>query len=166
MGIERYIITQGVKTKENTIIPIWDERLVFEKSEHGNIIKMKGSDFVEYFSLIECIYDLKKKKIEIGIELNVYPIENNINFKKGEEVYFESDFRTLTCSKIKDIIYVDYELVIKKGRSFDKFEKDIEKDIEINKDSLYAIKRWKPYYELENGKIIEWEHQLYHISNK
>jgi len=43
MDIKRYIIIQAVKTRENELIPIWDDRIVFEKSKmYGNIIKLKG----------------------------------------------------------------------------------------------------------------------------
>lgn len=33
MDIKRYVIVQAVKTVENELIPIWDERLVFDKTE-------------------------------------------------------------------------------------------------------------------------------------
>ena len=40
MDIKKYVIAQAVMTEKNELIPIWDDRLVFEKSEmYGNLIK-------------------------------------------------------------------------------------------------------------------------------
>ena len=42
MDIKRYVVTQAVQTEENELIPIWDERIVFEKTEmYGNVISLK-----------------------------------------------------------------------------------------------------------------------------
>ena len=66
MNIKRYIIVQAVKTKENELIPIWDERIVFEKTEmYGNVITLKEGYRHDYFNIVECIYDLKTKQIEV-----------------------------------------------------------------------------------------------------
>ena len=42
MDIKRYVITQAVKTRENELIPIWDNNIVFDTSElYGNVITLK-----------------------------------------------------------------------------------------------------------------------------
>lgn len=166
MGIKRHIIIQAVKTKENELIPIWDENVIFEKTEmYGNIIKLKNKNSYGNFSLVECIYDLKTKQIELGIELNYYPKENDgLEFKIGEIVLFEKSNRNLAESKISEVVYEVYDLEIKRGCKIDKWWIERLKDVEIDKDALYAIKIWKPFYILDNGRKIEWAHQLYHKS--
>lgn len=165
MEIKRRIIIQAVKTKENELIPIWDERIVFEKTEmYDNVIRLKDSYRHDHFNLVECIYDLKTKQIEIGIELNYYPIEKDLEFKKGEVVLFEKSHRNLAEAKISEVVYEEYEMEIKRGRKLDKWWVERFKDIEIEGNSLYAIKQWKPFYVLDNGTKIEWVHQLYHKS--
>ncbi len=166
MKLERRITIKAIKTKDNELIPIWDKRLVFEKTEmYGNIIRLKDNYRDSYFELIECIYDLKTKQIEIGIELNYYPTEKDLEFKKDEIVFFEKSHRNLAEAKITDIVYEEYKMEIKRGRELDKYWIERFKDIEINKDSLYAIKQWIPFYILDNGKKIEWGHELYHKLN-
>jgi hypothetical protein len=163
MYIKRHIIVQAVKTEENELIPVWDDRIVFEKTEmYGNVISLKDVYRHGYYNLVECIYDLKTKKIEMGVELNYYPIENDLEFKKDEVVLFEKSHRILAESKIVDVVYEEYEMEIKRGRKLDKWWVERFKDIEIDGNTLYAIKKWKPFYVLDNGIKIEWSHQLYH----
>ena len=163
MDIKRYVIIQAIKTRENEFIPIWDDRIIFEKTElFGNVIRLKDSLGSEYFNLVECIYDLKTKKVEIGVELDYYPIEKDLEFKKGEIVLFERKHRELSEIKISDIVYEEYEIEIKRGRKLDKWWCERFKDVVIENDTLYSIKQWKPFYILEDGSKIEWSHQLYH----
>jgi hypothetical protein len=62
------------------------------------------------------------------------------------------------------VVYEEYEMEIKRGRKLDKWWVERFKDIEIDDNTLYAIKKWKPFYVLDNGIKIEWSHQLYHKS--
>ena len=108
MDIKRYVITQAVKTRENELIPIWDNNIVFDTSElYGNVITLKNKSSYEHFSLVECIYDLKTKQVEMGIELNYYPNENELEFKIGEVVLFEKSNRVLAEAKISEVVYED-----------------------------------------------------------
>lgn len=164
MDLERRIIVQAIKLKDNTLVPIWDERIVFEKTEmYGNIVKLKG-EFDTHVNLIECVYDIKTKKLEVGIELDIYPSEEDLEFKKGENVFFEKSHRVLGEAVISDVIFEEYGLTIVKGKKIDKYFLNRLNDIKIEKDNLYALKQWKPFYLLDNGKKIEWEHELYHKS--
>ena len=163
MDIKRYVVIQAIKTKENEFIPVWDDRIIFEKTEmFGNVIRLKDNLYSEYFNLVECIYDLKTKKVELGVELNYYPIEKDLEFKKGEIVLFEIKHRELSELKISDIVYEEYEIEIKRGRKLEKWWFERFKDVEIDGNTLYSIKQWKPFYILEDGSKIEWSHQLYH----
>lgn len=163
MDIKRYLTVQAVKTKNNELIPIWDERIVFEKTEmYGNAITLKDDRFRNHYSLVECIFDLKTKKLEVGIELDYYPSENDLEFKKGEVVLYEKSHKTLSEAKITDIVYETYEMTIKRGRKLDNYWVSRFKEYQFDGDTIYAMKQWKPFYVLDNGIKIEWLHQLYH----
>jgi hypothetical protein len=160
MEISRYIITQAVQTKENILVPIWDDRIIFDKTEmFGNQIKIKGNN-QEYYDVIECVFDLKTKKIEIGIELNYYPQETE--FTKGENILFEKSHKQLAEAKITDIIYEEYSMTIRRGHKLDKYWLNIFKDVVFDDNAIYAIKQWIPFYILDNGLKIKWNHDLYH----
>lgn len=165
MSIKRYVIIQAVKTKENQLIPIWDERIVLEEDNiFGSYLLLKEDYKHSILNLVECIYDLKTKKIEIGVELNYYPNEEDLEFKKDEIVFFEKSHRILSEAKITKIVYEEYEMEVKKGSELDKYWVEIFKDVKIDNDTLYTIKHWNPFYILNNGIKIKYSHQLYHKS--
>jgi hypothetical protein len=56
------------------------------------------------------------------------------------------------------------ELKIIKGNKPDKYWIKKFPDVKFDANTLYAIKIWKPFYILEDGRKIKWEHELYHIS--
>lgn len=162
MNINRRIIVQAIKTKENILIPIWDERVRFEKTEmYGNILTLDGVSRMMNTDVVECIYDLKTKKLELGVELNYYPDESTLTFKKGQAVFVETQPRVLTEAIISDIIYTEYNLTIARGNKVDSWIANKFKEIKFEKDQIYSIKYWKPFYLLDNGTIIEWEHNLF-----
>lgn len=161
MNVKKFITVLAVKTKKNEIIPIWDERVVFEKTRDcGDAVKIKG-DYEEYFNLIEVVYNLKDKTISLGIELDFYP--DKLTHNIGDEVYFECQHKTIYESKIVDIVYKTSDLIISKGKKmgswYIKYFND--KNIEIDPNAIYCIKQHKPTYVLENGKEVEYEYQLY-----
>lgn len=163
MEIKRHIVVQAIKTRENELIPIWDERIIFEKTEmYGNAIKLKGDYNSNHYNLIECVYDLKTKKLDLGVEFDYYPTEEELEFKVGEVVLFEKSLRKLVETKISEVVYEQYDLEIKKGKKFDAYWRKLIKGIEIDDNSLYALKVWKPFYILDDGTKVEWSHKLYH----
>jgi hypothetical protein len=161
MEIKRRILTQGIIVN-NEIIPIWDDRIEFRKTEmFGNSLYLEG-DNVEKFNIVECIYDIKTKKVFTGVELNRYPDEDKLEFKKGDNILVEVSGRKLREAQIKDIVYEDYDIYINKGSKVDRFTTKYFTDVDFIPSELYAIKNWKPYYILDDGTKIEWEHQMYH----
>ena len=159
--LQRFIVIQAIKTNNNELIPIWDKRVSFEKTnDYGNVINIKD-DYHNYCILTECVYDLKTKELSIGIELDLYPDLNKLSYKKDDIVYVEAGHHELYEAKIVDIIFEEFDLDIKRGKKLDSFYIEKFKNITIDKEAIYAIKKWKPFYKLDNGKIIEWEHELY-----
>jgi hypothetical protein len=161
MREKRYAIVLAIKTNENELVPIWDDRVVFDEEErYGNTILLKDNRFTSY-SPIECLYDLKTKRIVPGIEVNYYPSEDGMKFNKGEIIYFETEDKSLAEAVIDEIVYELYDLEVKRGEdiSFYRQGKYGISDLDIH--SIYSIKHWSPIYVLNNGKRIKWEHQLY-----
>lgn len=160
MNINRHIVIQAIKTSKNELIPLWDERISFEKTrDFGNVINVKG-DSDRYFQVVECVYDLKTKTVEMGIEIDIYPTETE--FKKDETILVEHSSRRLGEAKVVEIVYEEFDLEIKRGKKFNKWDLARVNNIEIDGNSIYAIKHWKPFYILDNGKKIKWSHELYH----
>lgn len=166
MEIKRYITVQAVLTKENKLIPIWDKNIQFEGTElYGNVITLK--DEWGYQRLVECIYDLKTKTLSMGVDLDDYPDETQLEFHKEDVVLFEIAHRQLSEAKIVDIVYEEFDVEIKRGSKMENWDISKFKDTNFEKNTLYAIKRWKPFYVLDNGTKIEWVHQLYKkVDNK
>lgn len=155
MEVTRYVIIQAVKTDNNELIPIWDERINFIKDKvYGDSIQITGG-YRNFRNLTECIYDLQTKTFQKGIELDQYP--SVTDFKKGETVYYEVDsyYKHLKEAIIVDILYEEYEMSIVKGKKLE----DV-KDVQL--DSLYCVKEWKPFYLLDDGTKIKYDYKLYH----
>lgn len=164
MRVSRYILVEGVKTKDNQILPIWDSRINYTKSDdYGDMLSVEDNRNI--IDTIECIYDIKTKTISAGVEINIYPSLDEMKLKKGEKVLYEKTHKHLFETSIIDIEYNRFDLSIYKGKKIDKWWLDKIKDITIEKDGLYAVKLWKPTYVLENGVKTEYEHQLFHKLN-
>ena len=159
LDVRRRIIIQALKTSDNKLIPIWDERVLFEKTElYGNIVKLKDSH--ENCTLVECIYDLKTRKFEWGIDIDIYP--DKLPYNIDEIVLFDKGGRILEEVTITNIVYEEFELIIKKGKKLDEFiSSERLKEIQIEPNTLYAIKSWKPFYILCNGRKVQYAHYLY-----
>lgn len=160
MDVTRYITTLAIQTKDHKLIPIWDERIEYKNCElYGESVYFKNPSTKTY-SFVECVYDLKTKELHMGIQLDYYPVESDLEFKKDEEVFYEKSHRVLSDAKIVDIVYEEFDLDIIKGKKMESWDVEYFKNIDPNQ--LYAIKRWKPFYVLNDGVKIQWTHQLYH----
>jgi len=161
----RYIATKAILTQGNVLIPFWDKKIKYSKSEDFGVSLTLEGDYHNY-ELIDCLYDFKLKKLLIGIDVDVYPKAHE--FEKGQKVYYELNglgipHQTLGVAKIKEIVYEEYELRILKGSKLTQWDiAAIKPPIVIEPNALYAIKNWKSFYILDNGIKIEYAHQLYH----
>lgn len=158
--IKRYLIVPGVKF-DNEVIPIWDERLEYDNDDYfGKRIYNKETQ--EHRSdTVEVLYDLKTRKISLGEEVDSYPPEKRLEFKKGESVFYEVKHSQLKESVVTDIVYEEYDTEILKGKKLTEYYvQDAPKDVDPEK--LYVLKRWKPFYILEDGTKVTWPHKLYH----
>ena len=164
MNVERYIFTQGVKLKDNSIIPICDERIVIEESQdYSNYITIKGMPHEEIHYIEECIFDLMTKTISSGISLDYYE-DNKANggFTIGESVMYEKSSRLLKEAKIIDIVFENFNLYIRKGNNIEHGYKSFFKDIQFDDKVIYAIKCWNPSFILDDGTKINHYTNLFH----
>ena len=158
MDITKRIIVQAIKTKDNILIPIWDKRLVFEKAkDYGNQISIEA-DRGKYYSVIECIYNLKTKQLEVGIDLDIYP--KDLEFKINESILFEKENRKILELTVTDVLYEEYHLDILKGKKVVECWPKAFQNIDNN--ALYAIKQWKPFYLLSDGTKVEYNYKMFH----
>jgi hypothetical protein len=171
MLVNRYIIVKAIKDRENKLIPIWDESVTYNKSNYdGECLVVNNREKIH--DIVECVYDLKTKTLNFGIEVNIYPDDENILFKKDEIVLYKDpkDFNsdnTLHESEIKEIIYEKFDLLIFKGKKILKDEWLLNKlkklNITVLPDNIYAIKQWKPFWLLKNDIKIQYNMNLYRL---
>lgn len=155
---------QALKTETNELIPFWSERL---KLEHiggcGESVRLDDR-YQNYFSFVDCVYDMKTRTISAGVELNHYPDPRFLEFKIDEPVYYETKNNSIDLSKLISIDYNEYELVIVKGHKLEDYQRERFKDVVFEDNVLYAIREWKPTYVLESGFKTNYKHQLHHMA--
>lgn len=159
-----------VQTRDNEFIPFWE--LNYHHSEmYGDVYTVKGKGEYssnEYFSLVQCYYDLKIHKILLGKIKDYYP---KLGFKVGQKVLLEQSTcsKSLAFDKIKEIVFEEYESSIKKAKDMESYElkyyftEDDQKLIDLKE--VFEIRSWKPLYVMESGKRIEHYTQIYTVVN-
>ena len=155
--LNRYITIEAVVLSNNEIVPIWDERLTFQKTEmYGNQISVKG-EHKDYYNTTEVVYDLKTKTVLAGVEISH---NQEPTHKIGDTVLTEVNNNSYRIDKIVDIRYESFEMNIKKGKKFDKYEIPKDNSIDIEPDTIYCIKSWKPKYICESGLETEYDYKI------
>ena len=166
--VSEYVVVKGILTNEKEIIPVWDERVTFyvkDEEEYGyseECVMFKGR---LYSNFIDCIFNLKTKKVEMGIELNYYPNKETSKYNIGKEILYETGLgnHCLKKSVISNIIFEDYDVHIKKGSEVVEYFGELFEENTLNPNLVYFIKSWKPYYLMEDGTIIKYDFQLYEL---
>lgn len=171
----RYIITQAVLDDNKQLIPLWDNRVVFEETDlYGNVITLKGGtsyDERKHRKVVDCILDVVTKNLLMGVEINFYPTK--LKYAVDDIVYVKKDGKydnILVKTKIIDIVYETYDINIETGRKLESYNiskiKASNPDISIDVDTFYAIKTWNAIYVLENGQRIDYEMYIYTINTE
>lgn len=163
MGQSKFIETKAIKTNENELVPLWDPRVKFVKSDHfGDHFRME--DDHRMAQVVECLFDVKEKQLVLGVEVDIYPDVTTGPYVKGAKVLYEiRGHHTLRSSTIVDIVFEEFEMTIKKGKKLEDYEIDMlkEKGIDFDPTTIYAIKRWKACYAMADGTKIRYNHQMY-----
>jgi hypothetical protein len=157
MGLKRYIIMPVILTQDKTIIPLWDEKVECKKEGGVWVATIKNGSWKNE-NIITGIFDIKTKGFSLGIDLDHYV---KPRFQEGEDVLFETEkYDEWGISKIHKVIYEEYDLNVRKGNKLGPWLEIVKDKGDIKKDCLYCIKEWRPFYQLENGKLIEYEYRL------
>lgn len=164
--MDSIVPVKGIVTKDGELIPIWDNRIKFIDHElYGNTITVKD-DYNKYFQLSDLMYDLKTKKLSLGEDINYY--ERPSLYKIGTPVYYSEKIvgGPLTESTIKEIKYVKFDIEPYKGRSLledNKYilEQEQNKNIVVQENITYNVKKWRPWFVMEDGAIIKYDSMIY-----
>ena len=157
--LRKRIAVLALEDKDHNLIPLWDKRVTASKSEMYGVQYHLDGEFSSGGRLVECVMDINSKELFPGVPVDIYP---DGNFQKGEKVLYEVSHRNLDTATIQDIVFEEYDSQIVKGKKMDKWYRE-RANMEIDPTFTYIIKNWKPFYILDNGKKIEWEHELYKI---
>lgn len=155
----RYINCHALNV-DNNYIPYWELEYV-EDEDCGYGYKAKSSYKTYYGKLTECLYDLVEKTVILGIVKDIY---EEPKYQVGQQVLVDNGSNTYKLDVIKKIIYEKYESTCTKAKELDKYQlswyftEDEIKDIKLNQ--LYEFRNWEPYYLLESGRLIKYNHQL------
>lgn len=159
MSEKRYIPCKALQINNNEFIPFWELGYVPSDGYYGDGFKVKGDFRTYYGNLNDCLYDVKKKKIVLGIVIDYYEDNSKLEFKVGDKVFAELSHRDWFEDEIESISYEEYEVNIYSGKS-ELLECYITKEQlkDVKATDLYEIRLWKPYYKLKNsGKIIKYD---------
>lgn len=160
MNVTRFVQVLAVKTRNNILIPVWNDNIQFNKSDdYGEFITVKG-DYDKHGNLVDCIYDLKNHTLSMGVDLNYYPPETEC--KIGETIYYDNGHKKLSEVTVVDIEYNNFDVTIKKGKNIDDWWLRRLKLESVDKNTIYALKEWKPCYILNNGVKTEYTFNMYH----
>lgn len=154
---QRYIPCLCLKEENDKYIPFWELTYVdgnVEDNELGYILEGEPKYRARFGGLYECIWDTIDKKVLLGTPVDHY---TEPKYKPGQQVLIQINYDSLyRIDTIKSVIHGEYDSIVSKGK-----EAKIHYGIEnADPNMLYHIRSWKNYYELESGKIIEWEHQI------
>lgn len=161
--INKYITVPAIVTEDHKIYPLWslDVKFIEGDEEYSHCLKIKNN-YKEYHNIKDVILNIETKELSLGIDIDIYPDKDRLEYKIGQQVLYESKRRILKHSEIKDIIYEEYESVICKGKNIE--DSYYYRYVDINSikvNDIYNFKVWKPYYVMTDGTVIKWEHQLY-----
>jgi hypothetical protein len=159
--LQRYMPVLAAEIK-GELIPIWDENLIFNKADGNYPEELTNQQGDKFINIHEVAFDLKEKKLVQPTILDYYS-NIKLRFNNGDTVLVESekDYRTLYESTIVEVVYEKYTSYIRKGKKFDRAYRAYFPNLEKLPNTLFHIKVWEPSYVLSDGRVIEYEHQLY-----
>jgi len=165
MSINRYIAIKAVKVNNEELIPFFDPRLMWAESEdYGDKVTINGSS-KEYSNFVDCNYDLKTHAVIPGIEKEIFPELDKMEYKIGETVLVERDHRTMQQTKIMDVVFEEFETDFRLGKKLEPLHirNFFTADEEIKMDAVYVLKEWHPTYVLQDGLKTRYSHKLKHV---
>ena len=166
---KRYIPVKCLQI-DKEFIPFW--KLTYIKHEdYGEGFYKEGGDRynASYSSLVDCLWDSKQKKVILGNIKDYYPDADNMEFKLDEVDLHEIErtHNSYKLDKVIEIVFEEYDTHISQAKKMDSWEKNryftVEEIANMKVDDVYEIRSWKPFYKLESGTVVKWEHQMKHF---
>ena len=150
----------------NEFIPFW----LLNYIKHEDYGKGYYTDSIyeaSYHDLVDCLWDIKHKKVIVGIIKNIYIKDEDLEYKKGETVLLESDGSSYKIDKILDVTFEEYDTTVVKAKNMEDYYSKYFTDEEKKnlKDEVYELRIWKPFYILESGKKTKWSYQIRRLVN-
>ena len=109
METKRFIPCKALQNGDTTFTPFWELEYVPDDNFYGEGFKVKDDYKTYYNELTDCIYDLKKKKLILGISVE-FKSQDNHAFNIGETVIVEARHSEYYEDVITDIIFENYLL--------------------------------------------------------
>lgn len=167
------IAVRGIITENKELIPVWDERVQYDDSE---IWEERFKNYTTYKyrlknssqksdSLSWMVLDIETKKLSLGIEIDICPKLEDLEFKEGDNIYYIEDNLTKEVDETK-IVSINFKVNttdVYLGKDLEKyiFYRHI-KNMKIEDALPYIVKFWKPVYNLANGVVIHSTAFFYH----
>ena len=146
----------------NEFIPFWLLNYVNTEDYGEGFYKQGDSQYdASYSNLRDCFWDSKKGKVVVGILKDVYP--EKYDFNVDEVILREVSHSSYTLDKIVEIVFEEFDTNVIKVKKMDVCEKKYfteEELINMKTDDMYEMRMWKPFYKLESGLLIKWNHKI------
>jgi hypothetical protein len=165
-----FVKVLGIKTIDNELIPIWDNRLKYvevnDENDHSYSHISLDDDYERFIDLITLMYDVSTKKLSEGIILDFYPPDSyygsSIKHAIGDIVYYEVESlsKGLLEVQVIDTVYEKYKDLIRLAENIESYYISHFKDVVFNCNSVYCIRIWDITYILSNG-VKKTRYELY-----
>lgn len=147
--MNKYVRTKGYIDRHENIYPFWSDKLKYDEELEEFLFNNDTA------LLQDVLYDVTTGNLLKGIELEIYPSDDDLQHKIGEEVYAQLNSRKIITSRIKDVIFKKHYYYCKSGDCVSDYEKEMFPKINFKDELVYCFKEYKPTYVLESGEEIE-----------
>ena len=161
--IEKIILVKAILADNKEVIPVWDNRLVFNYNRSEDVcyytIKDNTKKDEKYYELIDCMYNLETKRLSLGSIIDIYP--ENTEYKIGDIVYVEKGINIISETTVvgNEFYNIHSETILGKEIPDDYLEKT---DKTIKPNELYCIRHYQTRYNLANGMKDVSESKIFH----
>lgn len=154
------IIAAVIRDELTTIyVPFWE--LTWKNDEY--ILPEKYH--TQNFNLVECMWDMKKQSVFLGIVKEIKYLPNN--FKVGDKVFYsESHIRPGYFSEIVDVVFEEYESRVRKFKDIEHYYLSSFSEEELlnsKPKDIYELRIFKPWFVLASGYIVKYDMYLYRV---
>lgn len=151
---------------DGTLVPLWEfeysinEEYGTEKFRHA----VNGTRFSAH-DIIDCKLDMRTKKV---VRHTTIEIDQAPKYVVGEKVMRETSHHVLVPCVVKEIVRgrleIDRVTAVEDIKSYVKHGGVANVDVNtLDSKIAYNLMVYDPAYVMEDGKVCQWEHELYGI---